>query len=428
MLRDWLIRRRQGKRSRIGRNISRIVLKAQNRIDATNASPGVKRLLSNGLQVFAPSLRHFPLASYGARSTVVARLAPETRFVTEPPRLVGAPPAAGYGIFPEIAARLFSGAEVFGAGSAIIDRLTIAVPPLYLDRPDLLITDGTFLISQKNGRGVAHCPSPATVPSGVALFASGVTNWYHWLIEILPAALLAEALPAEFDSFPFLVPEECLKHQTFRDSLALFTTGQRQVRTLPAGKPVKVGKLIHIDGVVSGPMNLIEGKWPTASDYSQNGDVLLRYREALLERLGVTVAKPDRRIFLARGHGRRTYNQDELLEIAKGFGFEAVYPERLSFREQAETFASAEMVMGPSGAAFANMLFCQKDTRGLTWLLPQYAGFCAYSNLAKVVGMDLRYLFVTPHTPIRSSFDAYSAAYTLEAERFSDALQQMDLG
>ncbi len=127
MLRDWLIRRRQGKRSRIGRNISRIVLKAQNRIDATNASPGVKRLLSNGLQVFAPSLRHFPLASYEASSTVVARLAPETRFVTEPPRLVGAPPAAGYGIFPEIAARLFSGAEVFGAGSAIIDRLTIAV-------------------------------------------------------------------------------------------------------------------------------------------------------------------------------------------------------------------------------------------------------------------------------------------------------------
>ena len=427
MLRDWLTRRRQGKRSRIGRNISRIALKVQIRIDATTASPTVKKLLSNGLQVLAPSLRHFPLASYETRSTVVAKLAPQARFVTEPPRLVGAPPDPRYGTFPEIAARLFLGAEVFGEGSAIIHGSAIAVPPLYLDRPDLLITDGTFLISQWQDKGFAHCPSSATVPCGVALFASGAANWYHWLIEILPGALLAEALPAEFDDFPFLVSEECLRHQTFRDSLALFTR-QRQIRTLPAIKPVKVEKLIHIDGAVSGPMNLIKGKWPMASDYSQNGDVLLRYRATLLERLGVTVGKPNRRIFLARGHGRRTYNQDELLEIAKGYGFEAIYPERLSLREQAETFASAEMVMGPSGAAFANMLFCQTETRGLTWLLPQYSGFCAYSNLAKVVGMDLRYLFVTPHTPIRSSFDAYSAAYTLETERFSDALRQMDLG
>ena len=113
---------------------------------------------------------------------------------------------------------------------------------------------------------------------------------------------------------------------------------------------------------------------------------------------------------------------------AQGYGFEAVYPEQLSFREQVETFASAEMVMGPSGAAYANMLFCQKKTRWLTWLLPQYAGFCAYSNLANVVGMDLRYLFVTPHTPIKSSFNAYSAAYTLESDRFSEALRQMNLG
>lgn len=426
MLRDWLVHKYKRKRIKLARNIASIVMKAQNKVGTSNASPTVKALVSNSLQLMAPSLQHFPLVGYEARSTPVATLAPETRFVTEPPRLIRANASRTAGIFPATMARLFSGAEVYSAGSAIIHSKVIAVPALYLDRPDLLISDGTFLLLQKEGRGIAHCPLPEVMPSGVGLFGSGASNWYHWLIEILPAALLAEGLPNEFDDFPFLVPEDSLKHLTFRDSLALFTK-QRQVRALPPGRPIKVEKLIHIDGVVSGPMNLIEGKWPVVSDYSQNGDVLLRYRAAMLERLGVTEAKPHRRIFLARGHGRRTYNQDELLEIAKGFGFEAVYPEQLSFREQAETFASAQIVMGPSGAAYANMLFCQKSTRGLTWLLPQYAGFCAYSNLANVVGMDLRYLFVTPHTPIKSSFDAYRASYTLEADRFSDALQQMDL-
>ena len=39
--------------------------------------------------------------------------------------------------------------------------------------------------------------------------------------------------------------------------------------------------------------------------------------------------------------------------------------------------------------------------------------------------MELGYLFVTPHTEIKSSFDAYSAAYTLERDRFEAALRAL---
>lgn len=251
-----------------------------------------------------------------------------------------------------------------------------------------------------------------------------MTNWYHWLIEILPVAFLAENLPDEFSEFPLLVPAVSQKYETFRASLSLFTQ-HRKVVAMASATPVRVGKLIQIDSVVCGPMNLVAGRWPVAADYSQNGDILVGYRAAILDRLSIKEAPPTRRVFLARSNDRRNYNQAELLAIASKFGFEPVYPEQLSFRDQVATFVSAEVVIGPSGAAFANMLFCQKDTRGLTWLLPQYSGFCAYSNLANIVGMQLGYLFVTPRTAINSSFDAYSASYALESDRFEAALKKV---
>lgn len=424
MSEPWLVRKYHRKRQKLARNKARIVAKLQKKLTAQGQPPFRSRLIRWLLGLLAPANRYLPMAGYADCSRPVATLAPATGYVTEAPRQIGAPPARQPGQLPPIEARLFTAAEIYPTSSAIVTGGRIAVPPLYIGRPDLLITDGEFFLSQDDGTGIAFCPNPARVERGVALFGAGVTNWYHWLIEILPAAFLAESLPAEFGDFPLLVPAACQQYETFRASLALFTQG-RPVTTLAPAVPAKVGRLVHIDSPVSGPMNLIAGRWPAPSDYSQNGEVLARFRAAILDRLSIDEAPPTRRIFLARGNDRRNYNQAELLEIAAGHGFEPVYPEKLSFREQVATFAGAEIVAGPSGAAFANMLFCQNRTRGLTWLLPHYEGFCAYSNLANVVGMDLRYLFVTPQTPINSSYDAYSAAYTLEAERFEVALKAL---
>ena len=50
-------------------------------------------------------------------------------------------------------ARLFSDADVCSVGSTIVTRDRITVPPLYIGRPELLITDGQFLLSQDGDMG-----------------------------------------------------------------------------------------------------------------------------------------------------------------------------------------------------------------------------------------------------------------------------------
>lgn len=68
---------------------------------------------------------------------------------------------------------------------------------------------------------------------------------------------------------------------------------------------------------------------------------------------------PRRRFFLSRADrgARGIVNEAEVLATLARYGVEPIVPSDLSIREQAELFGSAEMLIGPHGAALTNMLF-----------------------------------------------------------------------
>ena len=420
---QWVARKYRKRRDKLSRKKAKIVRQLLAKGAAADPAGPRLRLYSFLLSRLAPSFRALPLSDYTSMSQEIGQVADSCEYVSETPRRMDDTPLCHNGAMPVIMARRFSQAWVTGTSSAIATRTTIAIPAPYIGNRQALITDSAFLLSQENGVGIVHCPDPQPIAKGIVVFGSGAFNWYHWLIEILPAAFLAEKLPAKYARFPLLVPEPCGAAGTFMDSVALFA-GDRPQIVMPAGAMYQVEQLVMIDPVVNGPMNMRAGYWPRVTDYSQSGDVLLNYRAAILDRLGLAPERPSRRVFLARSNDRRSFNQADLIAIAERQGFEAVYPERMTFREQVKMYAEADILLGASGAAFANMLFCQPGAQGLTWLLPQYDGFCAYSNLARVAGVTLNYLFVTPQSKINSSFDAYSAAYSLDPSDFEAALRR----
>jgi hypothetical protein len=81
-------------------------------------------------------------------------------------------------------------------------------------------------------------------------------------------------------------------------------------------------------------------------------------------------AKPSRnngrkRLYLTRGGFQNTSNRDyledrALSELLAGIGFHTLNPGTLSFREQIEVFANAEIVVGAHGSAFANLMFAPR--------------------------------------------------------------------
>jgi capsular polysaccharide biosynthesis protein len=184
--------------------------------------------------------------------------------------------------------------------------------------------------------------------------------------------------------------------------------------------------MVVIPPPVSGPFNMLNDQWPVPEDYINNIGVMRQFRTQTLDRLGVTYdGSGPKRVFLARPPSTRSYNQDDILEVARAKGFEIVRPEHLSFCEQVKMMHNADFVAGPTGAACANTLFLRPGTKSLIWALKQYDSACFFSNLGHVAGCQTTYCFVEAATPVKSTVEAFSASYVLSPKVFSDHLDSL---
>lgn len=262
------------------------------------------------------------------------------------------------------------------------------------------------------------------VPRGVFMCGNGATNYYHFLIEILPRLryLLEEPL---FKNYPLLVDECVAREPNWREALDT-ASGGHPCLILPAHRSYRVGSLLYLSA-------------PNAIPYNLRADVKLEVGYALTrpatveflrERFGVSGvsasashhAHMPKRIFLARRPGGvRAYNQDEIAAVLESFGFVTMHMDALPVAQQARFMSNAEMVAGPSGAAWSNIAFCRPGAKCLCWNADR--GFSAFCNLAHAAGADLKYLFVDHN--LVSTRELYRLDYRLDPEAVRRAIQQL---
>lgn len=374
------------------------------------------------LKIFSKDVQSMLLVAHADVATNSLTIAPTSVSTVGPACAPGVPPQRIETLMPAVQAHVFDSAVAATESTAIMANGRIGVPKFYVGHEQAVISDQNHLLWHgRDGQCLVMQSAIRSQGSGIMLFASGSTNWYHWLFENLPAAFLTEGMPDELRDLPLVIPAEIAGMASFRDSLELFRSGREVV---PLGPGLhRFERLVMVDSLVREPMNLRNGAWPVATDYAFSCETLRQFRSAIMGRLGIGATAQTKRVFLARGNNRRTFNQSELLAIAERHGFSVAFPERLSFREQVELLASAAVVIGPSGAAFANTLFCQPGTRLLSWLPPQYSGFCSYTNVATVTKSSLRYLFTTPDRPLKGTHDAFRAGYAVDINAFEAAVR-----
>ncbi len=374
--------------------------------------------------ILTPGFRCWPVHGEHEVAESIGELAPACPYASHAPTAACKEGRKHHGVFPPMMARRLRQAVVSPLSSAVLQSERILIPDYYIRHSKAVVADRMLLYWHgASGKGIAYKAAAQQLDKGIRVFGSGATNWYHWLVDILPAAFFAQSLPSHFDDYPLVVPEPALEIPQCRESIELFA-GERTLLPLHTDW-FCFRDLITIDRMVQEPLNMRLGYWPAAEDYSFNPRLLHEYRQEIIAKLGIQPGDGCRRLFLARENDRRPYNQEKLIAIASRFGFDTVYPAQLSFRDQVAIFADAECIVGPSGAAFANTIFCRPGCRLLSWLIPQYSGFCSYMNISTTVGTDLRYLLSHPTMPVESTFDAYSSSYEIEAAAFEAAVQSM---
>lgn len=227
-----------------------------------------------------------------------------------------------------------------------------------------------------------------------AIFVGSWTpsNWYHWVIDTLPSVYLANMLPREFSNWPILIPEEALGKKAWLEPLRLALQG-RPVLPLVRDEYHKIDHLVWVDSPTSpGPLPLREAGEPR---YRMHTTAMLNFRAHMIK---TALANPQSdtevlndRVFLARREGsERAYNQEQLISVARDFGYTPVFLESLSFEESVSVFRAARRIIGPHGAGWANLIFSSPGLKALMWTWELDSPNNWYQNVATLAGARMR--------------------------------------
>ena len=257
------------------------------------------------------------------------------------------------------------------------------------------------------------------VPHAIFIGSWTPSNWYHWLIDLLPSVYLSRKLSPPYSDWPVLIPEAALARKNWREPLFAILEGRPWLR-LPADSFTRCKELLWIDSPSSpGPVNALNGSSP---QFEMHREAMISYRDFMRRRflqVSGTSQGPTfpSRIFIARRPGsERNYNQGELVEVAARVGFEPVFLEDYSFGDLVTLMSKCEAIVGPHGAGWASAIFCRPGTRGLLWTWTVGGGENWYSNLGSLSDMELTLVSTTGSSP-ENRFDLDPGIFEFELER-----------
>ncbi len=254
-------------------------------------------------------------------------------------------------------------------------------------------------------------PSAQRIRGRVAVLARvcASNNYYHWLVDVLPTIRELSHSPKPIDYY-FTYNDTKFHRQS------LLQLGIRPEQIIPATRYAH----IEADELLF-PMSERSPCFAGQHDYLR--DRYANENDAIAAPFG----SGGRHVYISRARcrWRQVVNECELLEQLKPLGFSAHTLEELSFREQVSLFQQADVIVGPHGAGFANMIFSKPGTKMIELATAFRAHPCFY-HLAMSCGHDYRALFCEPVNGRRSesnlSVDPNQVAGLVEAMLSSQRL------
>lgn len=178
------------------------------------------------------------------------------------------------------------------------------------------------------------------------------SNLYGWLHETLPKLRWYEEYCEETGESPVLIVNSPLREYQ-RQSLEWM--GYAPDTWIEHGPEVT-----HVDKLAVAPHPIrLEGR--PSSGYASP---LQWVGERIVSNLPEVESTYSNRIYVSRADAdrRRVRNEQAVLDVLRPKGFERYEPGRLTLAEQAHLFSGADVIVGPHGLAYVNLIFCDGDT------------------------------------------------------------------
>jgi len=296
----------------------------------------------------------------------------------------------------ELGFAVFDNALVSPDSNLVYYKNNCYYPKLVLEsnNDEILFESDTIIKDTPNFIFLDNTKKGVFIEKAISFCGNWPTNWYHLMIEIMSKIALLEKLPIEFMNYPILISEEAYNKPNQNDLINSLLNG-KDIIPISSSYLTSVKNLIYIDSPVMTPPNYRNNninRFEKKLDYNINLYYYGNYRNFLLSKI-INKTSDLKNVFLARKQEKRIYNQDEFFGCIEPYGFKKIYIENYSFFEQANIFKNADFIIGPTGAAWANLIFSKPHQKGII-LMPNFAKeSTVYSNLSYLSNVDLYHCF-----------------------------------
>ncbi len=301
--------------------------------------------------------------------------------------------------------------DIIGSSNVVIGKDSFIYDLLANKKKTYNITDrGLFRILNspvRIGKDYVLCyfNKGNAIDKGLCFVGNFSGNYYHFIYEILIKWYLIEQLEIPKD-IPVLIDASARNIPQFKELLSLFSR-KREIVYLEKNELRHVSSLYYPSLVNIIPPNLKKLEYMKTEDVVFDKDAILYLRERFLSYIDDNTQATPKRFFISRKSTKwRQYNEEDVIMVVKDLGYEVVYPETMTAREQFLLFNNAEDIVAASGAALSNIICCRPKTRINVLMSVRFDG-AIFSTLAKVLNLELVYLVgkVTNYNNVQSDFN-----------------------
>lgn len=273
-------------------------------------------------------------------------------------------------------------------------------------------------ISLKYSRDKQH-----TLPNTAIHFCKDYSfNYFHWLIEALPRLSIIEKFK-ELDGLPLLIDSTLYPQQI--EALEYLTQGKREIIKLKTNHTYQVKNLIY-----PSCLSHVHNNYYYPVDFSHDIVISPLALQYLREKFSPLMSQTNKgkHFYISRrnvGSTRRLLNDDTVEAFFKDNGYDIVYPEQMTFREQVTLFSEASVVIGASGSAFANMIFASPRTQFFILSANnKQVNFTLFSGLAEQSQSRLGYIL--GEDKIINNFAETHNAFEVSTKLLSKAIESIN--
>lgn len=337
--------------------------------------------------------------------------------------------------FPSVSINTLRQVDVIGGTEMVFtpeetvlyDELALGDPTRYGSKVSGIMLHGhTSLYLPAANRKFMQCmyyrvAHKIEIPRAISLLKDHSQNYYHWLLECLPRAILALRRP-DLADYPLLI-DEGLPGQLI-ESLRLLSPTRQHI-SIPNGLRVPVQELCFPS--VFSPTHDYYGRSPRAEDFLIAPEAVTLLRESFLIHKSSRASEINQQfIYVARSGGahRSITNEAEIILALEKMGFTTVYPGKLQFGQQIALFANAKIIVGPTGAGMANIVFSKAECK-IAVLAPvtNNANYYLFAQIAQHLDREIVYVGGKPSVPsdLHSDYQVDVSALRIIITEFSDS-------